>query len=139
MNEKLVAMHRKISPNAKEINIDEETKERTQSECSPSKHNLPGTNTSCRVDAEDEDETASSKEDSGGMLLFYLLFGKKCVWFVWILLIACLSFFQKRFRGRCASSSLSLSLFLSSARSSHSNALSVSISLSLSSRECYYW
>jgi hypothetical protein len=75
-NEKLVAMpRRKISPKAKEINRWRDER-RTQSECSPSKHNLPGTNTSCRVDAEDEDETASSKEDSGGIFCFICLLGK---------------------------------------------------------------
>ena len=76
-NEKLVAMRvEKFPLKQKRIKHRWRDERRTQSECSPSKHNLPGTNTSCRVDVEDEDETASSKENSGGIFCFICCLGK---------------------------------------------------------------
>ena len=48
---------------------------RTQSECSPSKHNLPGTNTSCFSPAFDDDDdkaTTSSKDFVSSRIVYYV-------------------------------------------------------------------
>ncbi len=74
---------------------------RTQSECSPSKHNLPGTNTSCfSADDEEEDATTSSKDSRISLRAIYV-----CCDAFWVLKcildfsikISCLSFGFFRF------------------------------------------
>ena len=53
---------------------------RTQSECSPSKHNLPGTNTSCFSpafddDDDDDDKATTSSKDVSSRILCYVCGG----------------------------------------------------------------